>query len=64
MILAIGWNGMQSHQMPRAPLVLKEFSKNPDKILVVIDPRKSETAEIANIHLPIRPVRTHSSPGP
>ncbi len=55
MILAVGWNGMQSHQMPRAPLVLKEFSKNPDKLLVVIDPRKSETAEIADIHLPIRP---------
>lgn len=55
MILAIGWNGMQSHQMPRAPLVLKEFSKNPDKLLVVIDPRKSETAEIADIHLAVRP---------
>jgi anaerobic selenocysteine-containing dehydrogenase len=55
MILAIGWNGMQSHQMPRAPLVLKEFSKNPDKLLVVIDPRKSETAQIADIHLPVRP---------
>lgn len=55
MILAIGWNGMQSHQTPRAPLVLKEFSKNPDKVLVVIDPRQSETAEIADIHLAIRP---------
>lgn len=55
MILAIGWNGMQSHQMPRAPLVLKEFSKDPDKLLVVIDPRRSETAEIADIHLPVRP---------
>lgn len=30
MILGIGWNGMVSHQMPRAPIVLKEFSKNPD----------------------------------
>ena len=55
MMVAIGWNGMQSHQMPRAPLVLKEFAKDPDKILVVIDPRKSETAEIADIHLALRP---------
>lgn len=55
MILAIGWNGMQSHQMPRAPLVLREFSKNPDKLLVVIDPRRSETAAIADIHLAVRP---------
>jgi anaerobic selenocysteine-containing dehydrogenase len=55
MILAIGWNGMQSHQMPRAPLVLREFSRDPDRLLVAIDPRRSETAGIADIHLALRP---------
>jgi anaerobic selenocysteine-containing dehydrogenase len=55
MLVAWGWNGMQSHQMPRAPLVLKEISKDPNRILVSVDPRKSETAAIADIHLPIRP---------
>ncbi len=55
MLLAVGWNGMQSHQMPRAPLVLKEFSNDPDKCLVVIDPRPSETARIADIHLALKP---------
>ena len=55
MLVGWGWNGMESHQMPRAPKVLKEFSKNPEKLLVIIDPRKSETAAIANIHLPVRP---------
>lgn len=55
MILAIGWNGMVSHQAPRAPIILKEFSKNPEKMLAVIDPRKSETAAIANIHIPLKP---------
>ncbi len=55
MLVAWGWNGMESHQMPRAPLVLKEISKDPDRILVSIDPRKSETAAIADIHLPLRP---------
>ncbi len=55
MLLAVGWNGMVSHQMPRAPIVLREFSKNPDKLLAVIDPRRSETAQIANLHLPVRP---------
>ncbi|WP_163340709.1 molybdopterin-dependent oxidoreductase [Desulfopila sp. IMCC35008] len=55
MLLAIGWNGMVSHQMPRAPLTLKEFAENPGKLLVVIDPRKSETARVANIHLAITP---------
>ncbi|MDM8538226.1 molybdopterin-dependent oxidoreductase, partial [Desulfobacterales bacterium HSG17] len=54
-LLGWGWNGMQSHQMPRAPVVLKEFCKNPEKLLVVVDPRKSETAAIADIHLPVRP---------
>lgn len=55
MLLAVGWNGMVSHQMARAPLVLKEFARDPNKLLVSIDPRKSETAQIANIHLAIRP---------
>ena len=55
MIVAIGWNGMESHQMPRAPLVLREFASNPDKLLAVIDPRKSETAKIANVHIALRP---------
>lgn len=55
MLVAIGWNGMVSHQIPRAPLFLREFAKNPDKLLVVIDPRKSETAAIADIHLAIKP---------
>ena len=55
MLVAWGWNGMQSHQMPRAPKVLAEFSKDPDRLLVAIDPRKSETAAIADIHLPVRP---------
>lgn len=54
-LVAWGWNGMQSHQMPRAPLVLKGFSKDPDRQLIVIDPRKSETAAIADIHLAVRP---------
>ncbi|MBI5844090.1 MAG: molybdopterin-dependent oxidoreductase [Deltaproteobacteria bacterium] len=55
MLIAWGWNGMQSHQMPRAPLVLKEFADNPDKILAAVDPRKSQTATTANIHLALRP---------
>ena len=55
MIVGWGWNGMESHQMPQAPRVLKAFSSDPDRLLVIIDPRKSETAAIADIHLPVRP---------
>lgn len=55
MLVAWGWNGMESHQMPQAPRLLKGFSDDPERLLVAIDPRKSETAAIADIHLPVRP---------
>jgi len=55
MLLTVGWNPMMSHHTPQARRVLKKFSEDPDKILVVVDPRLSETARIADIHLPIRP---------
>lgn len=54
MMVAWGWNGMESHQMPRAPKVLKAISKDPNRLLVAIDPRKSPTAGIADIHLALR----------
>lgn len=54
-LLTFGWNGMQSHQIPQAPRHLQRLSKNPDKLLIVVDPRISETAKIADIHLQIRP---------
>lgn len=55
MLVGWGWNGMQSHQMPRAPIALKALSKDPDKLLIIVDPRRSETAAIADIHLAVRP---------
>jgi len=55
MLLAVGWNPMMSHQMPQARRVINHLSKDPDKLLVVIDPRLSETAVKADIHLPVRP---------
>jgi anaerobic selenocysteine-containing dehydrogenase len=55
LLLAIGWNGWMSHQMPQARRHLTRISKDPDKLLVVIDPRRSDIAQRADIHLPIRP---------
>ena len=55
LLLVFGWNGMQSHQIPQAPRQLQRLSKDPDKLLIVVDPRFSETAKIADMHLPIRP---------
>ena len=55
MLVSVGWNGMMSHQMPQARRFLTKLAKDPERLLVVIDPRESETAKIADIHLPIRP---------
>lgn len=55
LLMAVGWNGMMSHHIPQARRVFTRFSKDPDKLLVVIDPRRSETAKIADIHLALRP---------
>ena len=55
MLMAVGWNGMMSHHIPQARRVLTRISKDPGKLLVVIDPRRSETAKIADIHLALRP---------
>ena len=54
-LLIFGWNGMQSHQIPQAPRKLQRLSKDKDKMLIVVDPRKTETAKLADVHLPIRP---------
>ncbi|OZG72789.1 dehydrogenase [Hahella sp. CCB-MM4] len=54
-VLFIGCNPYQSHGIPNARDTLKEFSKNPDRTMVVIDPRRSETAKMADIHLQVKP---------
>jgi len=55
MVVMCGWNGVESHQIARAKKSLKEISSDPDRLLVVIDPRKSESAKLADIHLALRP---------
>ena len=55
LLMAVGWNGMMSHQMPQARRFLTRISRDPDRQLVVIDPRLSEPAKLADIHLPVRP---------
>lgn len=53
--LLIGKNPWQSHGFPRARLVLREIAKDPARSLIVIDPRRSETAALADFHLALRP---------
>lgn len=51
----IGKNPWQSHGFARARVVLRDIQKDPARTLIVIDPRRSETAEMADYHLAIRP---------
>ncbi len=53
--LFIGKNPWQSHGIPRARVTLKEMAKDPKRSLIVIDPRKTKTAELADIHLQVKP---------
>jgi anaerobic selenocysteine-containing dehydrogenase len=51
----VGKNPWQSHGFPRSRVVLKEIAKDPDRSLIVIDPRRTQTAEMADHHLQVRP---------
>ncbi len=53
--LFIGKNPWHSHSIPRARVTLKEMSADPARTLIVIDPRRTETAELADIHLQVKP---------
>ncbi len=50
-----GKNPWQSHGIPRARVVLKEIARDPDRTLIVVDPRRTETADLADIHLQVKP---------
>ncbi len=51
----IGKNPWQSQSFPRARVTLRELAEDPDRALIVIDPVRTETAEMADIHLRVRP---------
>jgi anaerobic selenocysteine-containing dehydrogenase len=51
----VGKNPWHSHGFPRARAVLKEIAKDPDRSMIVIDPRRTKTARLADIHLQLRP---------
>lgn len=53
--LFLGKNPWFSHSIPRARVTLKELSQDPARTLIVIDPRRTETAELADIHLAVKP---------
>jgi anaerobic selenocysteine-containing dehydrogenase len=51
----VGKNPWQSHGIPHARTTLKEIARDPGRSLIVLDPRRTETAELADFHLQVRP---------
>jgi anaerobic selenocysteine-containing dehydrogenase len=51
----LGKNPWHSHGIQRARAAIREMAKDPDRTLIVIDPKRTETADLADIHLPVRP---------
>ncbi|BDT91720.1 molybdopterin-dependent oxidoreductase [Nocardia sputorum] len=51
----LGKNPWQSHGVPRARTVLQQIAKDPARTMIVIDPVRTETADLADIHLQLRP---------
>ncbi len=51
----VGKNPWQSHGFQRARPILREIATDPNRALIVIDPRRTETAEMADFHLRVRP---------
>ncbi|RLU03526.1 MAG: molybdopterin oxidoreductase family protein [Ketobacter sp.] len=54
-VIFLGCNPYQAHGIPNARDTLKAIKKNPDRTMVVIDPRVTETAKMADIHLQLKP---------
>ncbi|MEM6803748.1 MAG: molybdopterin dinucleotide binding domain-containing protein, partial [Bacteroidota bacterium] len=56
-VLIIGANPMQAHGVEQARNVINKLSRDKERTLVVIDPRRSDTAKKADIHLQVKPGR-------
>ena len=55
--VAVFWgkNPWQSHGFPQARRILKAIANDDTRKLIVVDPRRTETAELADIHLQLKP---------
>ncbi len=51
----LGKNPWQAHGIPHARVTLKKMAKDPNRTMIVVDPRRTETAAMADIHLQVKP---------
>jgi anaerobic selenocysteine-containing dehydrogenase len=54
-VLFIGCNPFQAHGIPNARDTLRDLKKDAARTMIVIDPRRTETAKLADLHLQLRP---------
>lgn len=54
-VMVLGANPVQAHGIPKARPTINEVARNPAKTLVVVDPRRTETAAKADIFLQVKP---------
>ncbi len=55
LVVLIGTNPWQAHGIRNARETLKKLAADPARKLVVIDPKRSESAAMADLHLRVRP---------
>ena len=51
----LGKNPWHSHGVPRARAWMRDFSKDPSRKMIVVDPVVTESAKFADIHLRVKP---------
>lgn len=54
-VIVLGANPWSAHGIPKTRDILKAYKKDPERTMVVVDPRVSETAKMADIHLAVKP---------
>ena len=55
LLVVLGCNPYQAHGFRRARSHLNEIKKSKERRMIVIDPRRTETADVADLHLQLRP---------
>ena len=55
LLFVLGCNPWIAHGFPNARDHLNQIRKDPGRKLIVVDPRRTETAELADLHLAVRP---------
>jgi anaerobic selenocysteine-containing dehydrogenase len=55
LLLVIGCNPWLANGFNRARSAVNDIKNDPTRKMIVVDPRRTETAEVADVHLPLRP---------